>query len=93
MSINELAQIGLKAVEYRDAVEVRKNVAKAFGQACFDWKQEMGMGFIPKGSAEWELMMAGIPRFLHVAIDGAKRRERNARNRLFRAAAKAANDE
>ena len=84
----DLAAVGLKAIDYMSAVEARKVAAEQFGLACFHWKSRNCLGFIPKYTEAWSQMMEGLPASIHEAIDRAKKDERNARKRLFRAAEK-----
>lgn len=87
--VGTLGAIGLKAIEYQNAVEARKKAAIAFGDACAKWKQKHRLEFIPKNSPEWDQMMKGLPYRVHDEIRRAKVGEKNARARLFRACRKA----
>ena len=88
MSLATLAEIGIKAIRLQEMVDHRKVVGKAFGDACFEWKQANGFSYIPKHSSEWDQMLEGISRE-HAAIRRAKADETNARARLSRACIKA----
>ena len=84
MSITTLAEVGLKATEYKKAVDARKLAVAAFVDACFRWKNDRGIGFIERNSDQWEQMLCGVADE-HDAVSRAKANERNARERLFRA--------
>lgn len=89
MSIEKLAEVGLKAVQYKAATEKRKEAAAAYGRACREWKLANGIhDIIMKGSDEWARMEAGVSAQYQV-IRKAKADERNARERLFRACRRA----
>ncbi|OBU53823.1 hypothetical protein [Stenotrophomonas maltophilia] len=88
--VSTLGAIGLKAIEYQQAVAARKEAGEKFGAACAKWKSENHADFIAKGTAAWDEMMQGLPDEVWSLIDRAKRNERNARDRLFRACKKAA---
>jgi len=86
--VGSLAALGLKAIEYRIAVDARKEAAAEFGEACAKWKRKHRLGFIHKNSPEWDQMMKGLPEKVHTLIWRAKADEKNARQRLFRACRK-----
>lgn len=88
MSTTELAGIGLKAIEYKAAVDTRMSAAKEFGAACDKWKRRNRVGFIDRNSALWFQMMDALDDDLDV-VKKAKAAERNARERLFRAVRRA----
>ena len=84
MSTTELAGIGLKAIDYKRAVDARKIAAADFGEACTEWKHANGVDYIERGSQQWNQMLAGVRDAL-TAIKKANAAERNARERLIRA--------
>ncbi|MGR4895827.1 hypothetical protein ACIPR8_11155 [Stenotrophomonas sp. LARHCG68] len=88
--VGTLGAIGLKAIEYQSAVEAKKKAAVEFGKACAKWKREHNLEFITKNSTDWQWMMHNIPAEVWALMSAAKRNERNARERLFRACKKAA---
>lgn len=92
MSVTDLAAIGLKAIDLFVATNERKETDHAFDQACKAWKLKNGIShgeeFIAKGSKEWKAMMRSANK-PYQARALAKRKERNAKERLFRACRKA----
>lgn len=86
MTVTALAEIGLKAIDYQNAVRERKLAAEKLGDACHQWKQTHGVGFVARHSDDWVRMMDALPEM--AAIQKAKAAERNARERLFRACRK-----
>jgi len=92
LSITDLAAIGLKAIDLFVATNERRETDHAFDEACKAWKFKNGIShgeeFIAKGSKEWKAMMRSANKpYQGRAL--AKRKERNAKDRLFRACRKA----
>ncbi len=89
MSTTELAGIGLKAIEYKDAVDARRDAAFEFDAACSKWKEGNGVSFIERGSEAWNQMLGAVAGEIET-VKKAKAAERNTRERLFRAVRRAA---
>lgn len=83
MSVTTLAEIGLKAVEYKNAVLARKLAVEKLGAACHRWKQAHGVNYVERHSDVWHTMMDSLDEM--TSVHKAKAAERNARERLFRA--------
>lgn len=84
-----LSEIGLKAVEYERAMRARKSAQQALAFAYSDWKEAHGIERVDRGDGAWEMMMDDT-KPSYQALLAARRAERNARERLFRACRRAA---
>ncbi len=88
MTVTILAEVGLKAVEYKNAVLARKLAVEELGSACHRWKQANGVNYVERHSDDWHKMMDSLDEM--ALVQKAKAAERNARERLFRACRKVA---
>jgi len=88
-ALNKLAEVGLKAITYLNAVESTKRIKGDYHDALNRWRDENGYWreSIQAGSPEWNTML-GSADAQYLALKQAKRTEKNARDRLFRAARK-----
>lgn len=84
MSTTELAALGLKAIEFKQAMDARKLAVGDLRDEFSRWKDEHGIGRVERHSDEWQAMLDAAHDQLEVARR-AKAVERNAMNRLLRA--------
>ncbi|ROR21724.1 hypothetical protein EC845_2547 [Comamonas sp. BIGb0124] len=88
MTLIHLSEIGLKAIEYQQASGGRKAAEDALAFAYSDWKEAHGIERVERGDGAWEMMMDET-QSSYQALLAARRMERNARERLFRACRRA----
>jgi len=88
-ALNKLAEVGLKAITYLNAVETTKRNKGDYHDALNRWRDENGYRYesIPADSPEWNTMLESA-NAQYLALKQSKRTEKNARDRLFRAARK-----
>lgn len=87
MNAITLSVIGLKAVEYQQAIAARKAARKVLIDAYAAWKEEQGVSRVERDTKEWELMLDDTASEFRTFAD-AKRRESNLAAQLQRACRK-----
>jgi len=86
-----LAEIGMKAIAYQQAVQDRLAAVRALSVACADWEvfhRENMDDPMERHSPEWTRMLDACDREVQ-AIRQAKLNERRARDRMLRACRRA----